>query len=174
MKTFLLVASIALASGKPAGEGMSLKAEVLPNVQASSAPAYWSAQCGDHTYAGSYTQMMDWAACQNYCWNTLSLELGQSFSFADILDSDTMECLRYNMNSQYTPGNGYAGHYWVGAWRQGVDTFTWISGEPFTYDDFVEGGRDDLFIHLTPGNNYSWNTKNDQNDKNNGCLCKSM
>ena len=43
--------------------------------------------------------MMDWAECMNFCWNTLSLELGQSFAFADILDADTMECLRYNMNN---------------------------------------------------------------------------
>merc|ERR1712241_1285132 len=29
----------------------------------------------------------------------------------------------------------------------------------------------DLFIHLTPPNGYSWNTKNNRNDRNNGCLC---
>ena len=101
------------------------------------------------------------------------MELGQSFAFAGILDADTMECLKFNMNNQYTPGNGYAGHYWAGGWRQGRDTFTWVSGAPFTYDDFVQDRGEDIFIHLTPGNN-SWNTKNDQNDKNNGCLCKSM
>ena len=77
MKTFLLItSSIALASGKSVGEGMSLTAEVLPDVQASSAPAYWSAQCVDNTFAASYTLMMDWAQCMNYCWNTLSVELG--------------------------------------------------------------------------------------------------
>ena len=77
MKIFLLIASsITLASGKSVGEGMSLKAEVLQDVQATSAPAYWSAQCGDKTFAASYTQMMDWAQCMNYCWNTLSVELG--------------------------------------------------------------------------------------------------
>ena len=69
---------------------MSLKAEVLPIIQASSGPAYWSAQCGDHTYAGSYTQMMDWAACMDYCSFTLSAVFGQSFRFADILDADNM------------------------------------------------------------------------------------
>ena len=32
---------------------------------------------------------------------------------------------------------------------------------------------DEPYIHLTPGNNYQWNTKSDQKDQNNGCLCKS-
>ena len=43
MKTFLLIASIAFASGKPTGENMSLKAEVIPIVKSSSAPPYWMA-----------------------------------------------------------------------------------------------------------------------------------
>ena len=56
---------------------------------------------------GSYTLMMDWAQCRDYCtYFPHSVELGHTFSFADILDVDTMECL--NMNNQYTPGNVYA------------------------------------------------------------------
>ena len=35
MKAFLLIASIVLATGKPTGDDMSLKAEVLPNVKPS-------------------------------------------------------------------------------------------------------------------------------------------
>jgi len=174
MKTFLFVASIALASGKPAGEGMSLKAEVLPDVKGSSAPAYWSAQCGDKTFAASYTLMMDWAQCRDYCtYFPHSVELGHTFSFADILDADTMECLRFNMNNQYTPGNGYAGHYWAGGYRGGDGQYRWDSGAVFEFDDFVGNPGEDPYLHLTPGNNYQWNTKNDQDDRNNGCLCKS-
>ena len=175
MKAFLLIASIVLASGKPTGDDMSLKAEVLPNVKTSSAPAYWSAQCGDRTYVGSYTLMMDWDKCKDYCtYFPHSVELGFTFSFADILDVDTMDCLRYNMNSQYTPGNGYAGHYWAGGYRGGDGEYRWDSGAPFEFDDFVGNPGEDPFIHLTPGNNYQWNTKSDQNDRNNGCLCKSQ
>ena len=86
MKAFLLIASIVLASGKPTGDDMSLKAEVLPNVKTSSAPAYWSAQCGDKTYAASYTLMMDWDKCKDYCtYFPHSVELGFTLSFADIL-----------------------------------------------------------------------------------------
>ena len=117
--------------------------------------------------------MIDWAECMNFCWNTLSLELGQPFAFADILDADTMECLRFNMNNQYTPGNGYAGHYWAGGYRGADGEYRWDSGAPFTFDDFVDNRGDEPYVHLTPGNNYSWNTKSDQNDRNNGCLCKS-
>ena len=68
------------------------------------APAYCSAECGGRTYVGSYTLMMDWAQCRDYCtYFPHAAELGHTFSFADILDADTMECLRYNMNNQYTP-----------------------------------------------------------------------
>ena len=124
---------------KTTGDDMSLKAEVLPNVKTSSAPAYWSAQCGDKTYAASYTLMMDWDKCKDYCtYFPHSVELGFTFSFADILDVDTMECLRYNMNSQYTPGNGYDGHYWAGGYRGGDGQYRWDSGAQFTYDDFVD------------------------------------
>ena len=119
--------------------------------------------------------MMDWAECRDYCqYFPHAGELGHSFTFADILDTDTMECLRYNMNQQYTPGNGYAGHYWIGGQRGGDGQYMWDSGEPFTFDDFVGNPGNEPYIHLTPGNNYQWNTKSDQNDRNNGCLCKSQ
>ena len=104
----------------------------------------------------------------------VSVELGYTFSFADILDADTMECLRYNMNNQYTPGNGYDGHYWAGGYRGGDGQYRWDSGAVFEFDDFVGNPGEDPYIHLTPGNNYQWNTKNDQDDTNNGCLCKSQ
>ena len=42
------------------------------------------------------------------------------------------------------------------------------------FNDFIGNPGDEPYIHLTPGNNYQWNTKSDQNDKNNGCLCKSQ
>ena len=78
------------------------------------------------------------------------------------------------MLEQYTPGNGYAGHYWAGGYRGEDGQYMWDSGEPFTFDDFVGNPGNEPYIHLTPGNNYQWNTKSDQNDRNNGCLCKSQ
>ena len=118
--------------------------------------------------------MMDWSSCRD-CSPSLrhSVELGHTFSCADIMDADTMECLRFNMNNQYTPGNGYAGHYWAGCYRGGDGEYRWDSGAPFEFNDFVDNRGDEPYCHLTPGNNYSWNTQNDQNDRNNGCLCKS-
>ena len=105
MKALLLSAFLALVSGKPASDDMSLVSEPVPDLTSGDAPAYWSAECGGRTYVGSYTLMMDWAQCRDYCtYFPHAAELGQTFSFADILDADTMECLRYNMNNQYTPG----------------------------------------------------------------------
>ena len=68
--------------------------------------------------------MMDWADCRAYCQNYHTAQ------FADILDTDTMECLRYNMNQQYSPGNGYAGHYWAGGYKAEDGQYKWDSGEP--------------------------------------------
>ena len=39
--------------------------KVVKDVTSSSAPAYWSAECGDRTYVGSYTLVMDWAECRD-------------------------------------------------------------------------------------------------------------
>ena len=174
MKLLVLFASLALVSAKPASEDVSLVAEPVPDLTSGSAPAYWSAECGGRTYVGSYTLMMDWAQCRDYCsYFPHAAELGHTFSFADITDVDTMECLRFNMNQQYTPGNGYDGHYWAGGYRGGDGQYRWDSGAVFDFNDFVGNPGEDPYIHLTPGNNYQWNTKNDQNDRNNGCLCKS-
>ena len=175
MEVLLLFTFLALVSGKPAAEDVSLVAQPVPNLTSGSAPAYWSAECGGRTYVGSYTLMMDWAQCRDYCtYFPHAAELGHTFSFADILDADTMECLRYNMNNQYTPGNGYDGHYWAGGYRRGDGQYRWDSGAVFEFDDFVGNPGEDPYLHLTPGNNYQWNTKDDHDDRNNGCLCKSQ
>ena len=177
MMFLVLLGSLVLVSGKPAEHhhDVSLIAEPVPDLTSGSAPAYWSAECGGRTYVGSYTLMMDWAQCRDYCtYFPHAAELGHTFSFADILDADTMECLRFNMNNQYTPGNGYAGHYWAGGYRGGDGQYRWDSGAVFEFDDFVDNPGEDPYLHLTPGNNYQWNTKNDQDDRNNGCLCKSQ
>ena len=162
----------ALTDAKPHQTKLS---EIVPDVSSSSAPAYWNAECGDRTYVGTYTLMMDWAECRDYCqYFPHAGELGHSFTFADILDTDTMECLRYNMNQQYSPGNGYAGHYWAGGYKGEDGQYRWDSGEPFHFNDFIANPGNEPFIHLTPGNNYHWNLKSDRNDRNNGCLCKSL
>merc|ERR1712050_55538 len=175
MLSCILLSLIAIASSTPlASEEITLAAKTVKDVTSSSAPAYWSAECGGRTYVGSYTVMMDWQDCKDYCkYFPHAGELGHTFTFADIADTDTMECLRFNMMQQYIPGNGYAGHYWVGGYRVGDGQYRWDSGEPFDFNDFVGNPGNEPYIHLTPGNNYQWNTKSDENDRNNGCLCKS-
>ena len=170
------ILTVSRIHAKPSQNTSQISATLkLKDVTSSSAPAYWSAECGDRTYVGSYTLMLDWAECRDYCqYFPHAWELGHSFTFADILDTETMECLRFNMDQQYSPGNGYAGHYWAGGYRGGDGQYRWDSGEPFDFHDFTTNPGDEPYIHLTPDNNYQWNTKSDQNDRNNGCLCKSQ
>ena len=142
---------------------------------AEKAPAYWSAQCGGRSFAATYTLMMDWEECKDYCqYFPHAGELGHTYQFADILDISEMDCLRHNMEGQYSPGNGYAGHYWAGGYRGDDGQYKWLSGNPMTYTDFVGNPGTEPYIHLTPGNKYSWNTKNPQNDRNNGCICSQI
>ena len=69
---------------------MSHSSEKIKDVTSSSAPAYWNAVCGDRTYVGSYTLMMDWTECRDNCqYFPHAGEHGHSFTFADILDTDT-------------------------------------------------------------------------------------
>ena len=83
--------------------------------------------------------MMEWAQCRDYCaYFPHATELGHTFSFADILDTDTMECLRYNMNNQYTPGNGFAGHYWAGGYRGGDSQYRCDSGAVFEFNGLAD------------------------------------
>ena len=70
--------------------------------------------------------MIDWIQCRDYCTAYAAVspipnasELVHTFSFADILDVDTMECLRYNMNSQYAHSYGYDCLHWAGGYRTG-------------------------------------------------------
>ena len=127
---------------------MSSMAERLQDVGV--APAYWTATCGDRSVVGSYTLMMDWEECKDYCqYFPHAGELGHTYQFADIVDNDDMECLRYNMEEQYQPGNGYAGHYWVGGYRGEDGQYHWTTGNPMTYTDFVGNPGAEPYIHQT-------------------------
>ena len=164
--TFLIASSLlGLAPGKPSLHQSKL-AERLSDVWSSTAPDFWSAECGGRIYTGTYTIMMDWPDCRAYC------QSHHKAQFADILDLATMECLRFNMAEQYSPGNGYAGHYWAGGYKGEDGQYRWDSGAQFDFNDFIDNPGSEPFIHLTPANNYQWNLKSDQNDTNNGCLCK--
>jgi len=77
------------------------------------------------------------------------------------------------MNEQLKLSDGYAGHYWIGGYSDYPGgAYHWKSGNPFEFDDFVENPGTEKYLHLTPENNYAWNTKTN-GDRNNGCLCKS-
>ena len=50
------------------------------------------------------------------------------------------------MNQQYSPGNGYAGHYWAGGYKGEDGQYRWDSGEPFEFNDFIDNRGNDPFI----------------------------
>ena len=80
-EVLVFVLSLLLTNGdaKPAQE-MSLISETVKDVSAASAPANWNAECGGRTYVGSYTLMMDWADCKDYCeYFPHAEELGHTF-----------------------------------------------------------------------------------------------
>ena len=106
---------------------------------------------------------MEWEMCQAWCNHITVGSSGDAFQLAHILDGDEMECLRTWMNLC---------HYWIGGWRDEYGHYQWTSSHPMTYTDLVENPGNNLFINLTPPNGYSWNTNNNQNDRNNGCLCR--
>lgn len=115
---------------------------------------------------------MDWEDCRYYCENNPhGPETGHTYYFADILDTEEMECVRYFMNENYR--DTFAGHYWIGGHSDYPGgPYKWTSGASFEFNDFVENPGNEQFFHLTPGNNYAWNTQSNR-DNNNGCLCKS-
>jgi len=176
MKTVLSCLLIGLLSLDAHPMNQSLKAEVVwpQGARSRRGPAYWTASCGQRSYIGTYIVEMDWEDCDLYCeYNPHAPETGHTYQFADVLDKDEMECLRYNMNEQFKLSDGYAGHYWIGGYSDYPGgAYHWKSGNPFEFDDFVENPGTEPYLHLTPENNYAWNTKTN-NDNNNGCLCKS-
>ena len=73
MSVIVLSLLLAFTSATPV-EKISHLSEIVRDVTSSSAPAYWNAECGGRTYVGSYTLMMDWAECRDYCQYFPTLE----------------------------------------------------------------------------------------------------
>ena len=71
---------ISLVTGLPSQSRQSLLSSPVYDVTSTSAPASWTAQCGDRTYLGSFTVMMDWAECRDYCkYSPMLTSLGTSW-----------------------------------------------------------------------------------------------
>ena len=133
---------------------------------------WWVTTCGNSVFAGSYRDMMDWESCKTWCSDISLGATGASFTFSDLRDEDEATCVREWMFGVFNTALGLAGHYWIGGYRDEYGQYKWATGNPMTYTDFIENPGTEPYIHLTPNNGYSWNTKNDQNDRNNGCLCR--
>ena len=162
---FLIVASILTV------QALSFNTSHVPD-EGLGGSEWWITSCGGTAFAGSYQFMMEWEECKAWCSDISLGSTGKSFQFSDIRDVDEMECVRAWMNAVYDRALGAAGHYWIGGYRDEYGQYQWFSGNPMTYTDFVGQPGAEPYIHLTPGNGYSWNTKSDQNDRNNGCLCR--
>ena len=126
--------------------------------------------CGRHEYLGFPRTLQDWTECEETC-----LGLGApKFHFAEIEDQAEWECVKANLLSYYIADNSNdkpAWHFWLAGERQLDGSYGWISGRPMTVTDFVGNPGDDPYLHITPGNQYLWNTKRQEDDTNNGCLC---
>ena len=123
-------------------------------------------------FAGFYQTMMEWEMCKTWYSDISVGGSGTSFQFSDLRDEDEGSCVKAWMISQFHRELGYAGHYWSGGYRDEYGQYKWATGNPLTYSDFIDNSGTLPYVHLTPNNGYSWNTKSDQNDRNNGCLCR--
>lgn len=94
---------------------------------------------------------------------------------ADIESKEEWELIRRYL-LQTNVDNGLANHYWLGGYLdQGDGQMHWLTGNPMVFNDFIAGEPSgNPYIHITPGNNYSWNTKDDKQDTNNGYVCKGF
>ena len=61
--------------------------------------------------------------------------------------------------------------YWAGAQRG--DGFQWNTGAPMDFTDFYPGANTGKpYLHLNYDQDFSWDTKNDRNDRDNRYICK--
>ena len=103
-------------------------------------------------------------------------EAGLSYYLADAQEQEEWECVKEMMTTfkeNFRPDK--TNHYWLGGLRTEEGEIRWLSGELLTFTDWSceSCGHADPFIHITAKNSFQWNMKDDQKDRNNGCVCKS-
>jgi len=139
----------------------------------------WSTVCSEHEdyhidYQAHFTPVQDWTQCDQFCADAM-----HEGTFAEFPDEDTWLCVKTYLQAQYEMvraeyADKYAVHHWAAAERGADGKMRWRSGGELTFDDFVAEPGNNQYLHLQPENNYAWNTKNQEEDTNNGCLCSHI
>ena len=137
--------------------------------------ARWEGWCGNNHYFGVPAPHKKWDECISFCEES-EVEPGLRYYMADATNKEEWDCAKEMMTifkEHFSPNK--TNHYWLGGSRTSTGEFEWLSGEPFTFSDWLreDGHLHDPYIHITAQNKFRWNTKSDEKDRNNGCVCKS-
>ena len=143
----------------------------------------WSTTCTNTPdyyieYQAHFTPVKNWDQCTQFCESRGSN--GGVGLFAEIPDFESWQCIKTYLQNQYSIvkqeyQNTYAVHHWAAAERGADGTMRWRSGKPMDdFDDFIANPGNNQYLHLQPANNYAWDTKNQEDDTNNGCLCANV
>merc|ERR1712013_818509 len=135
----------------------------------------WYGWGGNTHYYGAPTPHRTWGDCVAFC-EEFQQEAGLSYYLADAQEQEEWECVKEMMTAfkeNFRPDK--TNHYWLGGSRTEEGEIRWLSGEVLTFTDWSceSCGHADPFIHITAKNSLQWNMKDDQKDRNNGCVCKS-
>ena len=166
--------SQSLASGLDLGASLA-KLSSRANVT-SQGESSWFGWCGNTHYYGAPTPHRKWDDCVVFC-EEFQQEAGLSYYQADAQEQEEWECVKEMMTTfkeNFRPDK--SNHYWLGGSRTEEGEIKWLSGEPLSFTDWHCKHCDDNdnpYIHLTAKNLFQWNMKDDQKDRNNGCVCKS-
>merc|ERR1712156_253349 len=90
---------------------------------------------------------------------------------ADILTKEENDWIKSVLNI-INPKDGT--DYWIGGLDANKDKgMYWISGSLMTFNDFVQNQPDGKpYAHMNFDKQFSWDAKDDANDKDNGFVCK--
>ena len=167
--------SLTLSSGLNLGASLaalSSRANVTSQGESS-----WYGWCGNTHYYGAPTPHREWQDCVAFC-EEFEQEEGLTYYLADAQEQEEWECVKEMMTTfkeNFRPDK--SNHYWLGGSRTEEGEIKWLSGEPLSFTDWncvnCDHNNDNPYIHLTAKNLFQWNMKDDQKDRNNGCVCKS-
>ena len=91
---------------------------------------------------------------------------------ADILNNDENNFIKGVLNA-VNPRDGT--DYFIGGLDNNRDKgLQWMTGMPMDFTDFKDDNEPagQPYLHMNYDNGFKWDTKNDNDDKDNGFICK--
>jgi hypothetical protein len=90
---------------------------------------------------------------------------------ADVLTDEENNFIKSVLNV-INPKDGT--DYWLGGLDNNRDKeLRWMTGEEMTFTNFIDGEpAGNPYLHMNFDKGFSWDTKDDANDKDNGFVCK--